>query len=338
MSNLQSAPSPELLFETINAYQRTAALKGAIELGLFTAIGEGNETSQEAARRCDASERGVRILCDFLTIMGFLTKEGDRYHLTQDSALFLDERSEAYMGSIVEFLLSPQSTGAFQDVAATVRKGGTLLPGAGVVETENPIWVTFARAMMPLMRLPAEALVETVPCASDVPLKILDIAAGHGLFGIAFAGRYQKAEVIALDWPQVLEVARENALAAGLEGRYHILPGDAFKVDFGEGYDLVLLANFLHHFDPSTCETLLKKVHASLSEGGRAVALEFVPNADRVSPPAAAGFSLMMLGTTPGGDAYTFSEFESMFRGAGFSHSALHPLPPTMQQVVIAYR
>ncbi|MCC6446393.1 MAG: methyltransferase domain-containing protein [Armatimonadetes bacterium] len=338
MTALQSDPSPVLLFETINAYQRTEALKGAIELSLFTAIGEGNETPEAVARRCQASERGIRILCDYLTTMGFLVKEGSRYHLTPDSALFLTESSPAYMGGSIDFLLSPRLTGAFDNIAEAVRKGGTALPGAGFVEAENPVWVTFARAMMPMMRLPAQRLVETVPCAENRPLKILDIAAGHGLFGIAFAQRYPHAEVTAVDWPNVLEVARENALATGLEGCYRTLPGDAFTVNYGEGYDLALLTNFLHHFDPPTCERLLRKVHAALADGGRAVTLEFVPEPDRISPPAAAGFSLMMLGTTPAGDAYTFPEFDAMFRQAGFTRSALHPLPPTVQQAVVSYK
>ena len=134
----------------------------------------------------------------------------------------------------------------------------------------------------------------------------------------------------------MLEVAKENAQKAGDADRYNTLEGSAFDVEFGSGYDLVLLTNFLHHFDPPTCETLLRKVHGALADGGRAVTLEFVPNEDRVTPPDAAGFSMMMLTSTPSGDAYTFSELERMFANAGFSRSTLHPLPPTIQQVVIS--
>jgi hypothetical protein len=68
------------------------------------------------------------------------------------------------------------------------------------------------------------------------------------------------------------------------------------------------------------------------------VTLEFVPNEDRISPPETAGFSLMMLGSTPSGDAYTFSELERMFANAGFSRSEIHQLPPSIQQVVISHK
>ena len=107
-------------------------------------------------------------------------------------------------------------------------------------------------------------------------------------------------------------------------------------MDYGTGYDFVLLANFLHHLDKRGCEKLLGKVRRALKPRGRAVALEFIPNEDRVTPPEPAGISLTMLVSTPGGDAYTFSEYEEMFRRAGFSSSELHPLPPSFQRVVIS--
>jgi cyclopropane fatty-acyl-phospholipid synthase-like methyltransferase len=144
------------------------------------------------------------------------------------------------------------------------------------------------------------------------------------------------AEIVALDWPNVLEVAKENARNAGVSDRYSTKEGSAFDVDYGIGYDIVLLTNFLHHFDAPTCETLLRKVHAALADGGRAVTLEFVPNEDRVSPPIPAAFSMMMLGSTPKGDAYTFSELGGMFTNAGFAHSELHQLMGSPEQVVIS--
>ena len=338
MSEQTQQPSPELFFQTVNAYQRTAAIKAAVELDVFTLIAEGAHTPEELAARCETAERGMRILCDYLVIVGLLTKEGWRYGLTPDSALFLDRRSQAYLGGTLEFLLSPMITGAFEDLAAVVRRGGTLMDEGGTVAPDNPIWVKFARAMVPMMAMPAQGIAQLINGADGGEMKVLDIAAGHGIFGIAIARQNPDAKITALDWPGVLEVAKENARAAGVGDRYRTIEGSAFEADFGEGYDVVLLTNFLHHFDPPTCEGLLRKVHASLAEGGRAVTLEFVPNEDRVSPPVAATFSMTMLGTTPSGDAYTFKEFERMFRNAGFSHSEIRQLPATPEQAIISYK
>lgn len=338
-STTTTQPSPVHFFDTVNAYQRTEAIKAALELDIFTALGEGRETVEELAESCQTSERGMRILCDYLVVNGFLTKQGNRYAPTPDSAMFLDRRSPAYAGGAIEFLLSPTLRDGFKNVTEAVRKGGTALEEEGTVSHENPVWVKFARAMMPLMAMPAQLLARLAAGdTTDRQLKVLDIAAGHGIFGIAFAQANPNAEIIALDWPQVLEVARENAERAGVADRYTLLPGSAFDVDFGTGYDIILLTNFLHHFDAETNERLLRKVHAALIEGGRAVTLEFSPNEDRVTPPPSASFSLVMLCSTPHGDAYTFKELETMFANAGFSRSEFHQLPPTPQQAVVSYK
>jgi len=329
-------PSPALLFDTLNAYQRTEAIKTAIELGLFSAIAGGKGTAKEIARDCGASERGTRILCDYLVIAGFLTKQDTRYGLTPDSAMFLDKNSPAYMGTVIDFILSPMLTDNFKQLTEAVRRGGSA-PDAAPAEPESPIWVKFARAMAPMMAMPSQLLAPIVDPEANQKLKILDIAAGHGLYGLAFAKRNPQAEITALDWPNVLEVAKENAQAAGVTDRYHTIAGSAFDVDYGTDYDIVLLTNILHHFDVPSCEAMLRKVRASLKEGGRVVTLEFVPNDDRVSPPQAAAFSMMMLGATPSGDAYTFRELETMFSNTGFVRSEMYELPPTIHRVVISY-
>ena len=336
MSAQTPHPSPEHFFQSVSAYQRSAALKAAVELDLFTAVAEGNREAQSIATRCDASERGVRILSDFLVIDGFLTKDEGGYGLTQDSAIFLDRRSPAYMGGVLEFLLAPTLLAGFEDLAGAVRKGGTVIPDGGTVAVENPLWVKFARAMVPMAAPVAGQLPPLVGAGTTGKLKVLDLAAGHGLYGLAFARHNPEAEVVGLDWPGVLEVAKEHAQRAGVAERYSTIEGDAFSADFGEGYDVVLLTNFLHHFDPPTCETLLRKVHAALNEGGAALTLEFVPNEDRVTPPMSAAFSLTMLAGTPAGDAYTYPELERMFANTGFSSSEAHQLPASPQQAIVS--
>ena len=329
-------PSPQLFFQTINAHQRTEALKAAVELEVFTAIAEGNQIAADIAKRVGAAERGVRILCDNLCIMGFLTKSGDQYQLTPDSAFFLDKRSPAYIGGATEFLLTPMLTAGFESLTEAVRKGGTAISEEGTVSADNPIWVKFARGMAAMMMMPSQQIAKLIDPQADKPLKVLDIAAGHGMFGIAFALNNPNAEIVAVDWSNVLQVASENAQKMGVGDRHRLIEGDAFDVDFGNDYDIVLLTNFLHHFDPPTNEKLLRKVHAALKPDGRAVTLEFVPNDDRISPPETAGFSLVMLAGTKAGDAYTFAELDKMLTNAGFKRSTIHPLPPGFQQVVVS--
>ena len=298
-------PSPMLFFETVTAFQRSAAMKAAVDLDVFTAIGEGATTAAEVAARAGASERGTRVLCDYLTILGFLTKEDGRYALTPDSAVFLDRRSPAYAGGVVEFLHAPEVMGAFSDLTTVVRTGTTATGDEGTMEPDHPVWVAFAKGMMAMMHPAAQAMAEM---AALDPTKTV----------------------------RVLDVAREHVRAFGVEDRWTARPGSAFEVDFGEGYDVVLLTNFLHHFDAETNTALLRKVRAALADGGRAVTLEFVPNDDRVTPPTQAAFALTMLASTKAGDAFTFRELEKMFADAGFSRSEATVIPPGAQTVVIS--
>lgn len=329
-------PSPIPFFEAMNAYQLTEAVKAALSLDLFSAIAATDGSTTAIAARCQAAERGVRILCDFLTIQGFVIKSDGRYALTQDSATFLVRSSPAYLGGSAEFMLTPELRDAFRDLVGCVRRGGTTISARGTMEDQHPVWVSFARTMGPVMARTAPKIAELVDPQADRPLRVLDLAAGHGMFGIAFAQRNPQARITAQDWAPVLDVALEHARQAGVAQRFTRLPGDAFKVDLGTGYDVVLLTNFLHHFDATTCETLLRRVAASLAPAGRAVTLDFVPNDDRVSPPPTARFALTMLATTAAGDAYTFREYESMLTRAGFARSTLHALPESPQSLIVA--
>lgn len=331
------APNPGLVFEMLQAHQRTAALKAAIDLDVFRAIGEGPGDVATIARKCSSSERGMRILCDFLTINGVLNKRDGIYTHSPTSALFLDPRSPASLASIATFLSNPAQHEPYQRLAEIVRTGRTSLPGDGTVEPENPVWVEFAETMAPMMAPMAGPLGAAVLQGSTGPMRVLDIAAGHGLFGIEIAKQNPQARVTGLDWAPVLRVALANARKAGVSERYDMLPGSAFDVEFAGPYDAVLLTNFLHHFDQPTCVSLLKKVHAALGPGGRAATLEFVPNEDRVSPPMPAGFAMTMLATTPAGDAYTLSELTAMYTAAGFHDIAAHPIPMSPHTIVMGY-
>lgn len=329
--------NPGLVFEMLNAYQRTAALKAAIDLDLFRAVGEGPGDVASIASRCSASERGIRILCDFLTINGVLVKEDGRYRHSPTSAAFLDPRSPSCLASIAQFLTNPEMRGTYDNLAEIVRTGRTILPGDGSVEPENPLWVQFAESMAPMMAPMVGPLGAIVLEGNAGPMRVLDIAAGHGLFGIEVAKQNPQAHVTGLDWAQVLRVALDNARKAGVHDRYTMLPGSAFEVDFNGPYDAVLLTNFLHHFDKPTCVGLLHKIKAALRPGGQCATLEFVPNEDRVSPPTPAAFALTMLTSTAAGDAYTLSELTGMYDEAGFKGMRAHPIPMSPHTIVTGH-
>jgi Dimerisation domain len=141
---LHPQPTPERFVNVINAYEQTEAMKAAIELEIFTAIAEGNTTAATIAKRCAVSERGVRMLCDFLTIHRFLTKQGAQYALAPDSALFLNRHSPAYIGTAIEFLLAPRLREGHARLTEAVRRGGTAL-GEGTLSPKIPTGYSLRR-------------------------------------------------------------------------------------------------------------------------------------------------------------------------------------------------
>jgi len=153
-------PSLNLFFETLSAHHRTEALKAAIELNLFTAIGEGNHSADAIATRIGGLVRATRMLCDFLVVIGFLTKSSKGYELTADSAMFLDRRSPTYTGDAVRFLGSSMLTEPFKNLAGIVRNGRNAIDST--VAPEHPVWMDFARAMAPVVGLPAQLLAQQV--------------------------------------------------------------------------------------------------------------------------------------------------------------------------------
>lgn len=137
-------PNPERIFNAINAFQLTEAMKAALDLGVFTAIAEGATDAASIAQTVSASERGVRILCDYLTVKGFLTKANGRYALEPDSALFLNRKSPAYLGSVANFLASEHHRAAHRNITDAVRKGGCAVhdPSSPTIKSGSSLRVT----------------------------------------------------------------------------------------------------------------------------------------------------------------------------------------------------
>jgi ubiquinone/menaquinone biosynthesis C-methylase UbiE len=334
--NAQQELNPSKFFETMFAYQSTSALTAAIDLDLFSAIFDTSGTVAEVANRVGAPERGVRALCDFLVVRGFLTKDVEKatshYALTPETAMFLRKKSRAYLGTATRFMASEPILDAFKDLAGLIRFGG---PHPGDVSTgkADQIWIDFAHGMAPVMFRVAQETAKLFP--TNRAIKVLDVAAGHGMFGIQVALRNPEANIVALDWKSVLTVAGENAARFHVSRRFALLPGDALEIEIGTGYDGVIVANFLHHLDKPAIIGFLKKLYAAMAPGGRVVLVEFAPNQDRVSPPVPAAFVLNMVVMTAGGDAYSFPEYQEMLRIAGFSECEVHPLLPSPELAIV---
>ena len=321
-------------YEAALAYQKTAALAAAIKLEVVTMIGGGAATSHALAEKTAASNRGMRILCDFLTVMGLLTKQDGAYSVTDAGRRYLDPSSPAWMGASIDFYAAPEILRlVLDDPVSYVRQGGSA--GLAHLAPDHPVWLRFAKAMGPIARLAAKRAAVYLAVQPASPATVLDVAAGHGFYGIELAKAFPETVVTAVDWPGVLELASANARDAGVGKRFGVVAGNAFEVDWGGEFDLIILANFLHHLSPDACATILRKVKSSLSPLGRACAVDFVADHDRARTPTDATFAFLMLATTPGGDAYTLSDYDDIAKAAGFLRATARPLRPTPQSLIM---
>ena len=192
---------------------------------------------------------------------------------------------------------------------------------------DNPIWVEFARSMAAMVA-PVGPRYRAV--AGDQTRLVVFWISPPAMDCLAL--RWRRNFLRRTSWLWIgrrfwRSRRRMHAKPASRAGTRQ-LPGSAFEVDFGTDYDVILVTNFFHHFDPPTCEQLMAKIHSALTPGGRCVTLDFVPNDDRVSPPISATFAMTMLASTPAGDAYTFAEYERMFRAAGIRAGTKFTLVP----------
>jgi SAM-dependent methyltransferase len=307
-------PDPAWLLEEFRAFERALALRTAIELDLFTRIGAGANTIRALAASAGASERGLQALCDYLVVQGHLLKQRARYSLTLNSRLYLSTASPAYLGSAAKFLASDSAVAALCRLRQTVERGRASAQGG---ESD---WVEYARSMAPLAQPIAEFAAAALKVHSAGPIQVLDLAAGHGCYGIAIAAQNSSAHIFPLDSRRVLKIAIENARRAGVAERYHPISGDAFEVEFRGPYDLALAANFAHHLDEASNARLFQKIRTALKPAGRLALIDFIVNPDRVSPSPDASFALTLLATSAGGAVYTFKEYSQMLRTAGFRH------------------
>jgi 2-polyprenyl-3-methyl-5-hydroxy-6-metoxy-1,4-benzoquinol methylase len=316
----EAAAGPSPILRLLQGAQGTAILTAAIDLGVFQKLADGPLDAPATAERIGCPARTTRILLDALSVQGLLAKEGDEYRLTAMASDHLVPGKPTYFGDMRGIYASDPMWAALPRLAETVRRGGsTEMP-------EHSFWEQFAQSGW-ATAVPAATVIDAVLgewIASKPRCRVLDIAAGSGIYGFTLA-RHPNVELTCLDWPNVLEKTRGWAERLDVDpGRVTYLPGDLFELEYGEPYDLILASQIYHHFDSTTCAALTKKVAGALVPGGRIAVQDIVYDPSLEKNPGAAMFAVIMLMLTPRGQTWTLADYSRWFADAGLGVPKLH--------------
>lgn len=319
------APMFRMLFNSLTP----SLIHAGVELSIFETLADNPADAATVARKVGASERGVHLLLNALASVGLLELDGDTFALTPVAQMHLLPGHPAYVGDMVKLYANSWDWRALATLPDAVRHGGTVLsenlesPGFGY-------WQDFAAnsgAASGRLGFLVGAMLE--PWMADRgPVQVLDVGCGSGAFGLGIIARQPDAHVTLLDWDSVLPYARQQAESMGLSDRMTTIAGDMFEVPLGGPYDIVIVANLLHHLTPERGTALLRRIRDAIAPDGRIVLVNFVAD-DNPSPEDAGGhlFSIMALLWTSGGQAYELEDYSARLVEAGFTVEAAQRVP-----------
>jgi len=321
MTNTTDKPTvtPERLMQFAWGYAVPLMIEAGIKNRVFDSLDAGPKTAEQLAKETGASARGLRMLANALVAFQFLAKDAQqRYSLTPESAAFLVTTKPSFQGGIFKHI-SSQLIPKWLKLDEIVR-GGRPVELVNDQSEGAKFFEQFVEDIFPMSYGAAKTLGEHLKIKdAKQPVRVLDLAAGSGVWGIALAQQSPQVKVTAVDWPGVLPVTRRVAERHKVADRFTFVAGDLHDADFGAGHTIATLGHILHSEGEPRSRALLKKTAKSLAPGGTIAIAEFLANDDRTGPPNAMIFAVNMLVNTQHGDTFTVPEIRQWLTEAGFT-------------------
>jgi ubiquinone/menaquinone biosynthesis C-methylase UbiE len=307
-------------------YVPTMVLESAIHHRVFDVLDEGPKTLKETAEATGASERGLRAVMNVLVGLKFLDKDEERYRLTPESEAFLVSTKPSFQGGLLKHTsghLIPRWLKLNEIVETGKPAAAVNQEGDGSAFFQN-----FVLDIFPMSYPSATVLAKHLELEKrERPVRVLDLAAGSGVWGIALAQSAKNVTVTDVDWEGVLPATRGCVERFGLTDRFTFIAGDLNSADFGKGYDVATLGHILHSEGETRSRALLRKTFEALASGGVIAIAEFLVDADRMGPVGSLMFAANMLVNTDEGDTFSFEEISEWLKEAGFVNMRLLEAP-----------
>lgn len=311
--------TPERIMQFVWGYVPPLILQAAIRHHVFDVLDSGPKTVDEVHKETGASVRGLTAIMNALVGLDFLAKDKqDRYSLTPESAAFLVSTKPAFQGGLLRHV-SEQLIPNWLHLNEVVATGE---PVRSVNQQGNgsEFFKQFVNDIFPMSYPAAQVLARHLNAGgAGRTVRVLDLAAGSGVWGIALAQSSEHIRVTAVDWPDVIPVTRGTVGRFGLANRFSFVEGDLLKADFGSDYDIATLGHILHSEGREHSRALLAKTFGALASGGTIAIAEFLVNADRNGPVNGLFFAVNMLVNTDNGDTYSFEEIGGWLAEVGFT-------------------
>jgi len=310
--------TPERLMELSFAYAPPLIISAAAGNKVFDALENGAKTAQEVANETGASPRALTILMNALVGLDLLKKDRrGRYSLTPESAAFLiSEKPGTHAGFFGT--IAPQLISRWLRLTDIVREGR---PAVSVnQETEGTEFFSqLVENIIPMSYPAAQKLGDHLKIAKTKNgIRVLDLAAGSGIWGIAMAQKSPRVHVRAVDWAGMIPTTKRITEKYSVRDRFNFVEGDLLEANFGAGYDVAILGHILHSEGEERSRKLLKKTFRALKSGGVIAIAEWLVNDQRTEPLHALMFAVQMLVNTEKGDTFSFNEIKSWLEDAGF--------------------
>ena len=317
---------PDRLDQMIRGYMPSRCILTALELDIFTAVGDGANAEQIGAR-IHANARAVAMLLNALVALGLLSKSGDDYKNTAESARFFVQGSkDNHRNGLLHTANIWHRWSTLTDAVRT----GTRIP---VDYDDTPEWTrNFIAGMQRNAKARAPLVVKALGTAGV--RRILDLGGGSGAYSIAFAKACPDVQCEILDIPEVVPLTSEYVSQAGVSAQVSLRAGDMLQDDFGSGYDLIMLNAICHMFSEEQNQDIFRRAHQALAPNGRLVVQDFILNPDKTGPQHAALFSLNMLVATEAGASYSELEYTNWMNAAGFTDVRRIDLPGPSDLIV----
>jgi SAM-dependent methyltransferase len=306
--------------EMANAYKQSQLLFTAVEGDVFSLL-ESPTSAGSVAQARGWSEHGTTLLLDALVALGLVTKQDGLYRNSPAAAACLVPGKPAYQGAIIRH--TQNSWEPWSRLPEAVRTGTGIVHGR---QRDPRELRDFILGMNNIAMLSAPDLLEHVDIA---PFRhLLDLGGGPGTYTITFLQANPNLRATLMDFPDVVEIAREQVAAAGMEDRVDFLKGDGTSDALGAGYDLILVSNVVHILGPDENAALIKKCFDALEPGGMLLLKDFFTDPGHTGPPYSLIFAVHMLLHTEAGRTYSTDEVRAWTDAAGFAEGELKTLTP----------